>query len=83
MPRCHTGAIAALVAAAICLPAAPAAAYLGPGAGLSAVGSLLALVAGLAVAVVGFLWFPVKRLIRRMRKPIEPAAAELPEAAEE
>lgn len=81
--RWRTGAIAALGVAAVCLPAAPAAAYLGPGAGLSALGSLLALVAGLAVAIVGFVWFPIKRLIRGMRKPSESAAADVRETAQE
>lgn len=45
---------------------APSMAYIGPGAGLSAIGAFLALVAGLAVAVFGFLWYPIKRVIRFM-----------------
>jgi hypothetical protein len=40
-------------------------AYVGPGAGLSAVGSLLSVVAALLFAVVGFIWYPLKRLFRR------------------
>jgi len=39
-------------------------AYVGPGAGLSALGSLLALFAALALGVVGFVWYPVRRLLR-------------------
>ena len=39
-------------------------AYVGPGAGLSAIGAFLALVAGVFVAIVGFIWYPIKRLIR-------------------
>lgn len=47
----------------------PVYAYLGPGAGLSAIGSLLALVAAVLFAIVGFLWFPIKRfLIYRKKK---------------
>ena len=38
-----------------------ASAYVGPGTGLSAIGSALALVVGIAVAIVGFLWYPLKR----------------------
>ncbi|MGH6906170.1 MAG: hypothetical protein ACREIR_25910, partial [Geminicoccaceae bacterium] len=38
---------------------APAAAYIGPGAGLSAIGLVLAMVAALGLAVVGFVWYPV------------------------
>ncbi len=37
-------------------------AYLGPGAGLSAIGSFLALLAGIIIAILGFLWYPIKRL---------------------
>jgi hypothetical protein len=43
----------------------PASAYLGPGAGLSAIGALLALFAAIAVAIFGFLWYPIKRLRRK------------------
>ena len=41
-------------------------AYVGPGAGLSAIGAFFALVAGVLVAIVGFIWYPIKRLIRWM-----------------
>lgn len=37
-------------------------AYVGPGTGLSAIGSILALLVGVIVAVVGFLWYPMKRI---------------------
>lgn len=40
-------------------------AYIGPGAGLSAIGSLLALVVALIVAIFGFLWYPIKRLMKK------------------
>lgn len=56
------------------LSATEALAYIGPGAGISAIGSLLALVAAIALAIVGFVWYPVKRLRRRMRqKAAQPA----------
>jgi hypothetical protein len=42
-------------------------AYVGPGAGLSAIGAFLAMVAGVFVAIVGFIWYPIKRLIRRIK----------------
>jgi len=35
-------------------------AYIVPGAGLSAIGALLALVFGLIVAVFGFVWYPIR-----------------------
>ena len=43
-------------------------AYIGPGAGISAIGSLLALIAVVVLAVVGFIWYPVKRLMKSRRK---------------
>ncbi len=61
-----------LVAAALLAPTA-ASAYVGPGAGLTAIGTLVALVAALALAVVGFVWYPIKRLLRGRSRPA-PAA---------
>jgi hypothetical protein len=56
-----------LSAAATTVLLAPldAEAYIGPGAGLSAIASLLALIVAIFAALVGFVWFPVKRLLRR------------------
>lgn len=42
-------------------------AYGGPGSIVSGIGALLAAVAAIAAAVVGFFWFPLKRLIERLR----------------
>jgi len=57
-----------LLATPILLVAPPAAlAYVGPGLGLSAIGSLLALLAAIFVAIFGFLWYPIKRVLRRLR----------------
>lgn len=47
----------------------PAMAYVGPGAGLSAIGVFLALVAGVFVALFGFVWYPIRRLVRKLKKP--------------
>ena len=49
---------------AVFMPGA-ALAYVGPGAGLSVLGALFALLAAVALAIVGFVWYPVKRLLRR------------------
>jgi len=43
-------------------------AYIGPGAGISAIGTALALIAAVLLAIVGFIWYPVKRLIGSRRK---------------
>jgi hypothetical protein len=58
------GHLIALAVAAALLPEA-AAAYVGPGAGLTALGTVFALLGALALAVVGFVWYPVKRMLRR------------------
>ena len=45
----------------------PPVGYIGPGAGLAAIGTLLAVFAGMIVAVFGFVWYPIKRLRRKMK----------------
>ena len=47
--------------------AEPAYAYMGPGAGLAFLGSLIALIAALGVGVLGLVWYPLKRFIRSRR----------------
>ena len=43
-------------------------AYIGPGAGISAIGTALALIAVFVLAVIGFVWYPVKRMLRGRRQ---------------
>ena len=54
----------------LCLPqiALP---YVGPGTGLSAIGAFLALLAGIIVSILGFLWYPLKRILGK-KKSQEP-----------
>ena len=40
-------------------------AYIGPGAGLTAIGTVLALIAALFLGIVGFVWYPIKKLLRK------------------
>jgi hypothetical protein len=40
-------------------------AYIGPGAGLGAIGTAIALVGALILLIVGFVWYPLKRFLRR------------------
>ena len=47
--------------------ASPAFAYVGPGAGLSAIGSILAFFGVIFLMILGFLWYPIKRLISRKK----------------
>lgn len=43
-------------------------AYLGPGGVLSAIGSFLALLVAVVLALFGFVWYPLKRLLRTRGK---------------
>lgn len=42
--------------------------YVGPGGALSAIGALFALLAALVFALLGFVWYPVRRLVRALRR---------------
>ena len=39
-------------------------AYIGPGAGLSAIGTVVAVLGAFLLLIVGFVWYPVKRVLR-------------------
>jgi len=56
--------------------ASPALAYIGPGAGISVVGSLLSILATFFVAIGAILFWPLRKLIkrRRARRESTPAA---------
>jgi hypothetical protein len=56
----------------------PALAYVGPGAGVTAIGTVLALIGAAFLAVVGFVWYPLKRLLARRRPAERPASAAAP-----
>ena len=43
-------------------------AYIGPGAGISAIGTVVAFIGAILLAIVGFVWYPVKRLLAKIRK---------------
>jgi hypothetical protein len=47
--------------------AASAEAYVGPGMGLGVIGAAFGLIAAVFLALVGMVWYPVKRLIRGKR----------------
>lgn len=63
----RAAAVIMLVPLLLVLGARPAFAYLGPGSGLVAIGMFLAVVAAIAAAIAGFLWYPTKRLFRAIR----------------
>ena len=44
------------------------AAYIGPGAGIAAIGTVIALIGSIILAVVAFIWYPIKRLLAKIKK---------------
>jgi hypothetical protein len=58
-------------------------AYLGPGGVLSAIGSFLALLVAVVLALFGFVWYPLKRLLRarKSRRAVAGALAQRAEPA--
>lgn len=64
-----------LAATFLLASAMPAAAYIGPGAGLSAIGSVVGVISAVFLAIAGFVWYPVKRLLKRNKKPASGEAA--------
>jgi peptidoglycan/LPS O-acetylase OafA/YrhL len=70
----------ALISLVLFLFALPANAYVGPGAGLSLLGALWALIAAIAAAIVFVVAWPIRRMRRRKR---EARAAEAQAATRE
>ncbi len=68
---------AARVAAILLLAATavPAQAYMGAGAGLSAIGSILSFIGVVLLMVLGFVWYPAKRMLKKMRAKNGPEQA--------
>jgi hypothetical protein len=60
------GLLAGLATAASLISPAPAAAYVGPGAGLAVIGAAIAVIGVALAAIGGFVWYPVKRLWKAM-----------------
>lgn len=58
-------AVVGLICLLLAISPGPVAAYVGPGAGLTVIGAALALVGGVVFWIFGFVWYPVKRLLRR------------------
>jgi uncharacterized membrane protein len=53
----------------------PAFAYVGPGAGITMLGALWAVIAAILFALVGLLWWPVRAMRRRRKRAAATAAA--------
>ena len=60
--------VASMVAAALLLAIPKVAwAYIGPGAGITVIGTVFALLGAIVLAITGLAWYPVKRLRARAR----------------
>lgn len=66
----------ALFALSLILVLSPdaASAYGGPGSVLSGIGTVLAVLAAVVASLFGFVWFPLKRLVRSLRGDDETSA---------
>ena len=68
LKACMNAFAAAVVPATLgMLTTSAAQAYVGPGAGLTAIGAVLAVIAAVFLAIVGFIWYPVRRHMRNRR----------------
>ena len=65
--------VAATIAIAflLCVSSPHASAYIGPGLGAGALAAILGVAGGLFMLVVGVVWYPLKRVIRRFRQKQE------------
>ena len=59
--------IGIIISLGIALTPLMAYAYIGPGLGLGAVASVLGILAGLLMLLIGVFWYPIKRIIRFFR----------------
>lgn len=53
--------------AALALASAPAQAYIGPGAGAGTIAVVLGILASVFIAFFALLWYPLKRVVRKVR----------------
>jgi membrane associated rhomboid family serine protease len=54
----------AVAALAVGISTTPVLAYIGPGAGIGALGTIAAVLGAIILMIVGFVWYPIKRLLR-------------------
>ena len=43
-------------------------AYIGPGAGIAVIGTVIAFIGAILIAIVAFIWYPIKRLLAKIKK---------------
>ena len=79
MPRGMSPKLLRAAAAILALVgAAPAHAYMGPALGLGAIAASLGVIGTLILGFLSVLWYPVKRLIRRLRRLGRKGEEEMP-----
>ena len=62
-----------LLAALLFYPA-NAFAYIGPGLGVGAIGVVLGILGSIALALVAIIWYPIKRLFRKLKERTKDAS---------
>ena len=60
----------------------PTLAYIGPGAGISIVGSIVGVLATIFFAIVGFIWYPIRRLLKKRKAKLQHKLAAEQQAVE-
>lgn len=70
-----------LLLAGLVLVSTSAFVYVGPGVGLGVIATIVAITLGLLLLAFGFLWYPLKRMLRRWReKETRGSAEDAPES---
>ena len=64
----HRSAFLAAVLAVLLASPDTALAYIGPGAGITVIGTAIAFIGVIVLTIVGFVWYPVKRLFAKMKE---------------
>ena len=57
----------------------PAFAYIGPGAGLGAIAVTVAFLLGIVLLLEGFVWYPIKRMLKSRKRDVTPSEPGAPE----
>jgi len=55
------------LAASLVIAALPAQAYIGPGAGAGTIAVVLGIIASIVMAFLAILWYPAKRLLKKLK----------------
>lgn len=71
----RVGLLLGPAAVALLVVPAPAAAYVGPGAGLAVIGAAIAVIGVVLATVGGFVWYPVKRIWKAIGRKTEESPA--------